>query len=347
VLKAGPHVHRAVYDAAQAHALRADDLDITDVGREAKMPWEVDGRQWHTQDRVGRNGEPCKWDGRVLNRVVDRIHELGKFSDTNWNARSVVEIAAAKKSDGWFLHAITGETWLLKLKFRISRGAFRREDLAARLDLKTLNQMEDLPVYGNQPRVRTKTLRGPWQEVEIRVYSLEEIDTAEFWSFLKTAVESFQKLTTTIDPEEAMPWRKLGQRWHLMRKGFTPGKRIQWNADVLQELCDMIEQAAPGGQFLWNNKVLVHYIPPGHRDPWVTLNTKKSRSLELHLQGPKNLVGFGRVTSLAWDRELDDSRDDRDVIKLHFRKLDDLQQGDLGDFLREHLDGVNGSIEVE
>ncbi len=345
VLAAGPHVHRTVYDPAVVHAHREGDVEIADVGREAKMPWEVDGRQWHTQDRVGRKGEPCKWDGRILNRVVDRIHELGQFSDTNWNARSVVEIAAPKKSAGWFMHAITGETWLLKLKFRVSRGAFRRENLVASLNLKTLNQMDNLPVYGNQPRVRCKTLRGPWQEVEIRAYSLEEIDTPEFWSFLKKAVGSFQKLTTTIDPEEVMPWRKLGQRWHLMRKGFAPGRRVQWSVDVLKELCEMIERIAPDGQFLWNNQVLVHYIPAGHRDPWITLCTKKPASLELHLQGPKNLVGFGRVTSLGWYRDLDSSRDDRDVIKLHFRKLDDLQRGDLEDFLREHLDGVNRSIE--
>ena len=77
---------------------RADDLDITEVGREIKMPWETDGRSWHTQDRVDRRGNPCKWDGQTLARVVDRIHELGDFSDTNWNSRSVVEIAARKKS---------------------------------------------------------------------------------------------------------------------------------------------------------------------------------------------------------------------------------------------------------
>jgi hypothetical protein len=116
--------------------------------------------------------------------------------------------------------------------------------------------------------------------------------------------------------------------------------------DVLKELCETIEQAAPGGQFQWNNQVLVHYIPAGHHEPWVTLCTKKLASLELHLQGSKNLVGFGRVTSLAWERDLDSSRSDRDVIKLRFRTVDDLRRGDLDQFLREHLDGVNRGIEA-
>ena len=65
--------------------------------------------------RVGRNGKPCRWDGRILADVIDRIQEQSElFSETDWNSRSVVEIRAAKKSDGWFFHAITGEEWLLE-----------------------------------------------------------------------------------------------------------------------------------------------------------------------------------------------------------------------------------------
>jgi len=341
VLEAGPCEERKIYDPAVVEERRQGDLDITDVGRDAKMPWETDGRGWHTKDRVGRRGEPCRWDGRILERVVDRVHELGDFSDTDWTARTVVEIAAKKKSDGWFMHAITGEAWLLKMKFRMSRGAFRRQDLVERLNLKTLNQMDELPIYGNKPRVRCKNLRGPWQEVEIRAHTLAEIDKPEFWSFLEEAVCSFQKLTTKINPEDMMPWRKLGQKWHFMRKGFPPGKRILWSMEVLEELCEMLSDAAPDGQFLWGNQQLVHFIPKGHREPWASLHTKRIGSLDLTLSAPKNLVGFGRVTNLGWDREFDSGRQDRDLIKIKFRTTKDLEKGDLKEFLEEHLDGVN------
>jgi len=337
ILAAGPHVARPVYDPAAAERVRGGDLDIDDVGRDAKMPWETDGHRWHTQDRVGRRGESCKWDGRILERIVDRIHELGEFSDTDWNSRSVVEIAAQKKADGWFLHAITGETWLLKLKFRVARNAFRREELIDRLNLKTLNQMSELPVYGNEPRVRCKALRGPWQEVEIRAYALDEIDTAAFWSFLETAVRSFQQLTKTVDVEDLTPWKVLGQRWHLMRKGFTPGKRVLWEPQVLEQLIQLLTDAAPGGQFDWTNKVLVHYTPPGHSKVWATICTKKPASLDLFLMGPKNALGFGRVASLAHDRDLDARHPNYDVIRLCFLKPADLKKGDLPAFLREHL----------
>ena len=45
----------------------------TEVGKTARMPWQADGRKWHSQDRVGRTGEPARWDGRILERIVDRI----------------------------------------------------------------------------------------------------------------------------------------------------------------------------------------------------------------------------------------------------------------------------------
>ena len=92
VLAAGPLVHRASYDPHTEFQQQEGDLDISERGQHVKMPWQIDGRRWHCQDRVGRNGRPCRWDGRLLEQVVDRIQELGDFSDTNWNSRGVVEI---------------------------------------------------------------------------------------------------------------------------------------------------------------------------------------------------------------------------------------------------------------
>jgi excinuclease ABC subunit A len=194
VLEAGPHQKRQLHDFAAAEEKQEDDLDITEVGRDVKMPWEVDGRRWHTHDRVDRKGQPVKWDGRILERVVDRIHQLAQFSPTDWNNRSVVEIAALTKADGWFFHAITAETWLLKMKFRVARNTFKREQLHSAMPLKTLNQMHDIQAYSNEPRVKCKNLRGPWQEVQIQAHTLDEVDTPAFWTFLERAVGAFGKI---------------------------------------------------------------------------------------------------------------------------------------------------------
>ena len=249
VLAAGPFVERKRYDPAAVEAPRDEDQDIDDVGRDTKMPWEIDGRGWHTRDRVGRNGEPCKWDGRILDAIERRIHELGEFSDTNWNNRTIVEITAAKKSDGWFFHAITGERWLVKLKFRTAKRTFERDTLVAELGLKPLNDLDEIEAYGRGPRVKCKNLRGPWQEVQIDAHSWAEIDTPEFWSFVERAVAGFDKFTERVQqkPEDVMPWTVLGQKWHLSKKGFPPGKQTAWKPEVLEELLgDALRRGAEG-----------------------------------------------------------------------------------------------------
>jgi excinuclease ABC subunit A len=346
VIAAGPHVERKLHDFATQLEERSGDLDIAEVGKEAQMPWEVDGRQWHTQDRVGRNGQPCRWDGKILAAVVDRVHELGEFSPTNWNARTVVEICAPRKTDGWFLHAITGEEWLLKLKLRVAKRTFQRDDLVSELDLKPLNEMHHLPVYGSEPRVKCKQLRGPWQEVQLAVHAYEEIDRPAFWQFLERAVEGFRTFTDRVQqqPEDVMPWKVLGRKWHLSRKGFPPGKRVSWDMEVLEELCELLAETAPNGQFLWNNQQVVHLFVNGPGEPWATIHTKRPAALDLALTGPKNRFALGRIASLGAERELATERPDKDVVKLKFRSTDEVSASELAEFLKEHLQAVAGGL---
>jgi excinuclease ABC subunit A len=342
VLAAGPHAPRKFYDFAAEEEKKVDDLEIEEVGEDAKMPWEADGRRWHTQDRVGRSGQACRWDGQILAKVVDRIHELGDFSPTNWNSRTVVEISAARKTDGWFFHAITGEEWLLKLKFRTAKKSFQRDDLVAKLDLKPLNEMPDLPVYGSEPRVKCKNLRGPWQEVQLSVHAWSEINKPAFWEFLEAAVKGFEKFTDRAQesPDSIMPWKVLGQKWHLSRKGFPPGKRIQWETEALEDLCELLSEVAPKGQFLWNNQQVVHMFVRGTSEPWATVHTKKPASLDLSLVGPKNRFAFGRFADLGLEPELVTDRTNRDVVKLKFTSSEQIGDPALADFLLEHLDAV-------
>jgi len=337
-IAAGPHRRREMHDFAAAEAEREDDVEIAEVGRDARMPWEVDGPRWHTVDRVGRKGQPCRWDGKILEAVVERIQKSGKFADTNWNARTIVEITSPTKSEGWFFHAITGEEWLLKLKFRVAKNSFKREDLIADLKLRPLNDMNDLPVYGNEPRVKCKNTRGPFQEVQLQVVSWEEVNTPAFWKFLDAAIAGYDKFTSRVrqNPDDVMPWKVLGQKWHFARKGFPPGKPPKWDVDVLEELCERLVEVAGDAQFLWNNQQLVHVIAKGHRDPWATIHTKRTAAVELTLNGPKGRFALGRVKDLGLEPDLVVTAD-RDQIRLKFVTHDDLDRGDLAAFLAEHL----------
>jgi excinuclease ABC subunit A len=342
VLAAGPHVERKPYDFAAAEAKREGDLDISQVGREASMPWEADGRRWHTQDRVGRNGNPCRWSGKILADVVDRIEESGLFSATDWKDRSVVEIRAEKKSLGWFFHAITAEEWLLKMKFRTARGTFRREELVSRLDLKPLNDMPDLPLYGTESRTRVQQLRGPFQEVELRVHSYDEIDRPEFWQFLDEAIAGFRKFLDQAEqkPENLTPWKVLGEKWHYIRRGFSQGRPPQWETEVLDRVFELLKKTAPKGQFVWEHKQVVPLYVPGQKESWAAVQTKKSDAVYLTLIGPKNRFALGRILDLGYEPQLDGERPDVDHIRLKFRTVADLGRGDLAKFLKEHLAAV-------
>jgi len=340
VLAAGPLEPRKLFDFATAEAQHEGDRDITEVGQDARMPWEIDGRHWHTFARVGRNGKPCRWEGRILGDVIDRIQNQSElFSETDWNSRSVVEISAAKKSDGWFFHAITGEEWLLKMKFRTARNTFSRDELVHRLDLKPLNDMPALPLYGTEPRAKIRSLRGPWQEIELRVHSYREIDRPEFWTFIDQAVGGFGNYSKQAQDKSDIlqPWKQLGRKWHFARRGFPLGGKIAWELEVLEELVELLNEAAPHGQLLWNNKQVVPLYVPQQREAWAAVQTKKLDAVYLHLTGPKGRFAQGRITGLGFEAQVDGEKPGVDVLRFKFRSIEDLRRGDLAAFLKEHL----------
>ena len=354
VLAAGPHKKREVYNFAAAEAKRSDDLEIDDLGAEIKMPWEVDGRRWHTKERVSRSGAPCRWDGKILDMIEQKIQDSGGLSPTDWNSRTIVEITAPKKSDGWFFHAITGEMWLLKLKFRTAKKTFQRDELTVALGLKPLNDIPEIESYGHGPRVKCKSLRGPFQEVEIGAYSWQEIDTPEFWKFLESAIAGFRKFTerTPQSPEDVMPWKVLGRKWHLARKGFPPGKPPAWNIEVLEELLETLGEAASAvgnndsaapPQFLWNNQQVIHLMIKGQREPWATVHTKRPAGVDLVLNGPQGAFTTDRIAELGSQRAINSDEAGIDQVKFRFVKSDHLHLGDLTEFLAEHLQVVRAA----
>ena len=61
VLAAGPHAERPRFDpkaAAQQALAEVKTAALEELDGAVKPPWEIDGRRWHTRDRVGRNGQP-------------------------------------------------------------------------------------------------------------------------------------------------------------------------------------------------------------------------------------------------------------------------------------------------
>ena len=338
VLLCGRREHRDVFDADRAGEKREGDLDLRQVGRGAKMPWHIDGRRWHTVERVAYNGKPCRWDGEALQRVVDQLEQTDSFLPPDWNNRTVVEVTGTKKSDGWFLHAVTGDEWLLTLKFRIRRNTFRQEELSRRLDLKPLDDIDELPVYGRSQRVRVRNMKGPWQEVTISVHWLNEIDKPAFEEFHREARESFLGLInkSKLNPADLMPWKVLGRKWHLVRKGFPSGKRVVWKQEVLDELFDTLENVLPNAEIDWGNKQVVYFRLKGGARPWAAVHTKRRGGIDLSLFGPPGRFALGRIARFGDEREISRHRDGRELVKIRFDKLEQVASSELRSFLVEH-----------
>jgi excinuclease ABC subunit A len=336
VLKQSPYEDRAPYDPTKDDRWRKGDMDIEDIGKNARMPWEVDGRGWHVDGRIGRNGETVRWEGKVLSEIVDRIQSHDGFSDTNWNDRSVVEITGSKKSQGWFFHAITSDPWFLKIKIRVRPRTFKQEQLEESIPLTTPNQMDDIPVYGNSSRIKvTNTVPGI-QEIEFKLHSFKEIDTAAFWSFLENSINSFfnklERLEAKIDDEA--PWVKLGQKWHFMQKGFSSGT-IAWEMQVLEHLHQLLQEVAPEGSFQWSNKQIVHLFLPEQKQPWVSIQTKKPDAVWMQVSGPKDSVTAGQVADLAGSTSIS-STEEIDSVKMSFNAIDQIENEKFRDFLVQH-----------
>ena len=240
ILATGARSERAVFDVDAVRKKKAGDVTLAELGRDARMPWQVNGRRWHLVDRVALNSKPCRWESAALERVIEFLESVpevtatrkvatapdsklaslpsklrGKLTtgaalkqqqddrgpaalldpnarlSTNWSERSVVEVIGPDVSRGWFLHAMTGDEWLLTLKFRVPENTFQQKSLAATLQLKPVDDIREIEAYGRADRVRVKEAGGPWQEVTITVHWLREIDSPAFWKFLDEAKRAF------------------------------------------------------------------------------------------------------------------------------------------------------------
>ncbi|MDO4550604.1 MAG: excinuclease ABC subunit UvrA [Planctomycetia bacterium] len=364
VLEAGPYEIREIYDSEKDQKeSREEEPSENDliISMDAKMPWETDGLRWHTQGRASsalkdykKGGgkkvprsdvlsdvpvpvfTPAKWDVRILEEVIRRV-EAEDALEIDWNDRNMVRIHGSKKSLGWFLDIRTCDEWLLKLNLRVAKKTFDPKTLVEQLNLKPLNEMTELPLYGTVPRVRVVDDRGAFQEIELKVHYWEEVNRPEFWAFFDQAVDGFFKLIQNMeeDPDEFKPWKKLGRKWHEQARGtLTTGKR-EWNVGVLQNLVSMIEHVAPDAEWGWTNKVIVPVTPAGDKTYWARILTKKPDAVYLEIRCPKNAFPQGRIAPYGFQPECDGRQKNCDWLKFQFRTEKELQKDGFRDFLEE------------
>jgi excinuclease ABC subunit A len=194
VLEAGPHGPRSRFDpkaAAReivaesrraAAALKAETAHI-------RMPWQVDGRGWHTRDRLTRTGKPVRWEGAALARVLDRIVDLGGLADPDYSERSVVRIAGTDPDGPPFFEAVTSHEWVLTLRFRVPKGTVKNNAEALERELGWVPFHEAAPpVLSDAPRVALGPARKAIQEIELNLHTLADVSGPGFDALLTRLV---------------------------------------------------------------------------------------------------------------------------------------------------------------
>jgi excinuclease ABC subunit A len=202
VIEAGPRATRVAESESAARdnrSLPTPAMSLRFDGKQEKVssPWEADGRTWHLTTRLDRAGKPLRWEGKILEAIIEKIEGSGVFPPIKWAHRSIVEVPQPTGRPGAFMRAITAETWLLKLRVHIPRGTFKKQDLLTQVPLKTLNELSDVPRYSNAPRIETRIVMHGYQEVEWDLHSWEEVNVPGFWKFLHDAIASVQSPDST------------------------------------------------------------------------------------------------------------------------------------------------------
>jgi excinuclease ABC subunit A len=274
---------------------------------------------------------------------------LGDFAETNWNHRSVVEIAASTKSLGWFFHAHTGMERMIRLVFRVGRNKFKQAELNERLGIRPLNEIPGLQVYGDEERVHVANRKGPWQEIAILALQLSEVDTPAFRAFLSQAVSAFNEnlRRMRLKPEDVMPWKLNGERWHLGDKGFAPGKKIQWERSLLTRLLNLVRDVEPGLQVEWNGRAAIRLRVPGVSRAWSEWRTKESYGLDCRFLGKKGQFNLSQIESLGISPTIKGERDYGDLLRLVFQNPDHIHPGKLKPLLSDHLKGFRETFAKE
>ena len=119
-----------------------------------------------------------------------------------------------------------------------------------------------------------------------------------------------------LDLNELTPWKQLGRKWHLMRKGFLQGK-VVWDMAVAEALFALLDEVWPDVKVDWGNKVLVNYKRGAQR--LATVVTKRPAGLDLELFVPPGSVPLGRVSDLGSERDVL-TKDGVDIV--HIRLTD-------------------------
>ena len=219
----------------------------------------------------------------------------------------------------------------------MKKNEFTTEGLDASLGLMPLDEMEDVQAYGRDPRVKARNLKTAWQEVTIRIWKKSEVDTPAFRQFLKQALKSYLTLSTAeaTNPEDLMPWKQLGRKWHLMKKGLPAVARGAWDFSTVEKLLPVIESIFEKCDVDYGVRSRINWTSRKSGKPVAELYTKRSDGLDLVMFFPAGEITIGAIAAIGESQAIEPTRDGVDAVRLRFTKSEQLASKDFVRILKE------------
>jgi len=308
VLEAGPVARRTTAlaetrDSAKVPDRQSDAPPELDEG--VRMPWERDGRTWHTVDHCDSKGNPVAWDPQVLTWLVETMEAHGGLAPTDWNHRTRIEIKAPGTKP-WFCHILTGGKDLLEVAVRTPEGTFAEATLQRTLNVRTLDERTDLPIYGQWDRVRRRTLTGGWEEWRLYLRDFTDVARARFRSFVKAAASAYfrQLAASEADPNQSRPWLVDGRQWHLSQRSIAKRHVIRWSPAALLALIGRLKSLQPDLEIAWGGKTAVQLLVPGERRYAAKIVTNIGRGMRVELLAPSTALTPTQIDRLGEDVEI-------------------------------------------
>jgi excinuclease ABC subunit A len=339
VLARDPREKREVFDPSRVEV--TEDVSLTSEEEaidEAQMPWEIDGRRWHTRDRVGRRGEEVRWEGEALEWLIDQIEAAGKgkFAPTNYNSRSTVEIKYPGSDTPWFFHARTAGAWLLDVTFRVPVRAFSAAEVRRMVPLRSLDDCNDLPIYGSGPRVTVRHSGRLTDDIRMLIHRRNEIATAGCREFLKRAVQAHQRLIRKMaeDVETRQPWKVNGRQWHLSQSMIAKGREKNWRGSLIVEFIGRVKKIVPEATEDWTRKVMVVLNHPRVEGTWIRLVTNHAHAMRVEVRCRHGQFTPARVERLGLDVSIKHTTYE-DKVLFWLQRMDQCDRAQLEHVLRE------------
>ena len=139
-------------------------------------------------------------------------------------------------------------------------------------------------------------------------------------------------------PEDVMPWKVNGERWHLGEKGFPPGRSVRWDRALLPRLLELVREVEPALEVKWDERDAITLKVPGVSRGWGSAD-QGGGGAGLPFPRQTGRLNLAQVEGLGVHPEIQDNRATGDALVLTFEQLDQLPAAKLKAVLAEHLRG--------